>query len=118
MKFIKSSFAANLTFAFLIFALSCSGPKQIGDSNECYFKNQSLSLDYKVNFRRADTYVDSSMFKFTNQKNEEFQIRVPKQEAYKMYQEIEQFEKISFSAKKHLDSGYIIKKETIKEETN
>lgn len=117
MKNTKISFVVILSFAFLLIAISCSGPKQIGDTNEYYFKNQILSLLNKVDFRHADTYVDSTLFIFKNQKDEEFQIRIPKQETFKTYEAIKQFDKISFSAKKHWDKGYIITKESIKEET-
>jgi len=97
--------------------IACSGPKQIGDSNNYYFENQSLTLINEITFRHANTFIDSSLLMYENQKNEEFQIRISKLESYKTYKEIEKLDKISFTAKKHWDSGYIINKESIKEET-
>lgn len=117
MKNTKISFVVILSFAFLLIAISCSAPKQIGDTNEYYFENQSLTLTNVYDFRHTNTYVDSTNLTFKNQKNEKFRIRIPKLEKYKTCKEMEKLNKISFSAKKHRDKGYIITKESIKEET-
>ncbi|MEA1873147.1 MAG: hypothetical protein U9N51_01800 [Bacteroidota bacterium] len=117
MKNTKTSFVVILFFAFLIIAISCSAPKQIGDTNNYYFENQSLSLINKISFCHANTSIDSSLLMYKNKKNEKFQIRIPKPETYKTYKEMEKLGKISFTAKKHWNSGYIINKESIKEET-
>jgi hypothetical protein len=96
--------------------IACSGPKQIGDSDNYYFKNQSLTLINKMSFRRANTFIDSSLLMYKNKKDEEFQIRIPKLETYNKYKEMEKLGKISFTAKKYYKNQYIINKETIKEE--
>ena len=101
----------------ILLNIACSGPKQIGDSDNYAFKNQSLTLISRIDFCHVNTFIDSTALRYKNKKHEEFQIRVPKLAAYKMYEELKQLGKISFTAKKHWDSGYIINEESIKEET-
>ncbi len=102
----------------ILLNIACSAPKQIGDSDNYYFENQSLTLINKMSFRRANTFIDSSLLMYKNKKNEEFQIRIPKLETYKTYKEMEKLGKISFTARNYYKNEYIINKETIKKETN
>ena len=113
-KLLRDTLVYSLMIAGLTFTINCSGPKQVGDTNVYYFEDQMLTFTMKFDFRHANTSIDSSLLNYSNQKDENFLVRIPKDDSDSINQKFKNAKKLSFYAKKRTDiDKYTIKLETV-----
>ena len=94
-------------------AYSIEKQKQLTE-NTYKFKNQQLTFKMHFNFKTENAISDSTMLIYTNNKGNDFQIRIPKEEEIETYEKMKPILMCDFEAKEVKENKYIIDVESIK----